>query len=394
MKGQSAVQRVGNCLCMLLIFLFVADPTNTILHLKIPVFALFMAFNLLFLKADWGKLLYSFIPIIAVLVAWLFAQMRQAVIDYDELKACVTSFMILCFLPWVRHYDIIALSKIPMLATALIAITLFWVIVFFPYTEGYIYNFMKAHDHTIMMSRRVFLGVSMFSMYYKSTAAFMIVLGVALFSLMKKGKKKLLDILLVAALVNMLAISGTRSSMLLPCVLCGCLCLIFMRNRRYLRYIVYPLCTVTAIGLLVVLVKLLAETGEPSNLVKYGHLESYKVLFSENPLFLLTGQGPGTYFFTDGFHQMTLKTEWTYIEMVRNYGILCLPILYVLVRPLFVLLRFFNKNDEAIAVAISFIIYLVIAGTNPLLLSSTGMLVVLTVYSFVERNCVEPAHEN
>ena len=130
---------------------------------------------------------------------------------------------------------------------------------------------------------------------------------------------------------------------------------------------------------------LLMEEDEPSNLVKYAHLASYKELFNENPLYLLLGQGPATEFYSIGFRKMTLKTEWTYLELLRNYGMLCLPILYVILRPLFELIKLSFKYDSALTIAAAYIIYLVIAGTNPLLLSSTGMLVILSAYSFLEH---------
>ena len=100
---------------------------------------------------------------------------------------------------------------------------------------------------------------------------------------------------------------------------------------------------------------------------------------------MLLGQGPATEFYSIGFRKMTLKTEWTYLELLRNYGMLCLPILYVILRPLFELIKLSFKYDSALTIAAAYIIYLVIAGTNPLLLSSTGMLVILSAYSFLEH---------
>ncbi|MBR7166466.1 MAG: hypothetical protein IKD38_01830 [Bacteroidaceae bacterium] len=127
------------------------------------------------------------------------------------------------------------------------------------------------------------------------------------------------------------------------------------------------------------------ESNEPSNLVKYAHLTSYKELFNSNPEYLILGQGPATEFYSMGFRKMTLKTEWTYLELVRNYGVLCLPILYVILSPLFRLIKLARKYDSAIPMAFAYVTYLIIAGTNPLLMSSTGMLVLLSAYSYAHR---------
>ena len=119
-------------------------------------------------------------------------------------------------------------------------------------------------------------------------------------------------------------------------------------------------------------------------MVKYAHLESYKELFEANPEYLLFGQGPCTEFYSMGFRKMTMITEWTYAEMLRNYGLLCIPIIYVMLLPIYKLLRFSVKYESALAIAVAVFIYLIIAGTNPLLFSSTGFMVILSAYSYAE----------
>ena len=150
-----------------------------------------------------------------------------------------------------------------------------------------------------------------------------------------------------------------------------------------MRYVIYPSVFLFSVVFFVLLAMLLLEENEASNMVKYAHLTSYKNLFNEHPEYLLLGQGPGTEFYSLGFREMTVKTEWTYLELIRNYGIMCLPILYVILKPLYDLFALSVKQESTIAVALAYMIYLVIAGTNPLLLSSTGMFVLLSAYSYV-----------
>jgi hypothetical protein len=79
-------------------------------------------------------------------------------------------------------------------------------------------------------------------------------------------------------------------------------------------------------------------------------------------------------------------------ELIRNYGVMSLLIYYVLLRPFFSLAKYVNKDESVIVFILSYIIYLIVAGTNPLLFSSTGMLVVITMYSYVgqvKRRAVE-----
>ena len=375
----------GNILYMLLIFLFVADPTNTILGLKSVVFALLLLYNFVFLKADWTNLRFCLIPILAALISWIFAVIQGNNVDFDEFKAFLMSFSPLLLLLWSSHYDVVKLSVLPVTLTVIVVLVLFWICFFSPQFEGLLYIYMDMHDNTIMMSNRVFLGIKMFCMYPKATVAFLPVFGFVLYKALNEKKRRFIFILIIALFFHLFVISGTRSSMLLPILLACMILFIYGRNGRYMRYMIYPGVLMFCILFFVLLAVLLMESDEPSNMIKYAHLVSYKELFTENPEYLLFGQGPGTEFYTKGFRMMTMKTEWTYLELLRNYGLFCLPILYVIMLPLFKLLLLARKHESALAMASAYFIYLIIAGTNPLLLSSTGMLVVLSGYSYVDN---------
>lgn len=375
----------GNILYMLLIFLFVADPTNTILGLKSAMFALLLLYSFVFFRPDWSNLKYFLIPVFAVLISWVFAVIQGEIVDISEVKAVIVAFAPLLLLLWSSHYDVIKLSVIPVTITAIIVLVLFWLIFFVPEMEAPIYLFMWKYDDTIMMSNRAFLGIEIFCMYLKSTSAFLPVFGFVLYEVISKSKWRVLYILILLILFHLFVISGTRSSMLFPFLLACVILFIYCRNGRYARYIAYPTVFLFCVLFLLLLIVLLMETDESSNYVKYGHLTSYKMLFDEHPEYLLFGQGPGTKFYSIGFRATVIRTEWTYLELLRNYGVLCLPILYVIVLPLLKLIKNSSKYDSALAIASAYFIYLIIAGTNPLLLSSTGMLVILTAYSYVER---------
>ena len=384
-ERRSLIGLGGNGLFMLLVLLFVVDPTNTILGLKNMVFALLFLYSIVFFKADWSKLIYFIIPAAAISLSWVIASMRGHNMDGEELKGVYTALVPLLLLMWVDKYDVVRLSVLPVTVGAIIVLSLFWLIFFVPQLEGPIYEYMWQHDGTIMMSNRIFLGFKIFCMYPKSTAAFMPVFGYVLYKAVDKEQRKWVFVVVALLLLHMFVISGTRSSVLLPVFFACSVLFIFCRNGRFARYIFYPAAIIFFVMFIVVLMMLLMEKDEPSNLVKYAHLASYKELFNDNPEYLLLGQGPATEFYSIGFRKMTLKTEWTYLELLRNYGMLCLPILYVILRPLFELIKLSFKYDSALTIAAAYIIYLVIAGTNPLLLSSTGMLVILSAYSFLEH---------
>jgi hypothetical protein len=358
MKEKTGIIKLGgNILYSLLIFIFVADPTNTILGLKSVVFALLLLYSMVFFKPDWSNLRCLFIPILSVLVSWILAVMQGQYVDMTELKAVIIAFAPLSLLMWSANYDVIKLSVLPVTIAAIVVLVLFWYVSFVPEFEAPLYLYMGKHDDTMMMSNRAFLGFSFFSMYLKSAVSFLPVFAFVLYKALNQKRFRLLNVLVIVILLHMFIISGTRSSMLLPILLACIILFIYCRNGRYMRYAVYPTVVLFCFLFLILLVMLLMEKDEVSNLVKYGHLTSYKTLFSEHPEYLLFGQGPGTSFYSLGFKGMAIRTEWTYLELIRNYGILCLPILYVIVLPLYKLLKVADKCDSALAIASSFFIF-------------------------------------
>ena len=385
MEREGLTKKIGDGLFTLLILLFLADPTNTIFHLKNIVFLLFLLFNIVFYKADYARARYFLYAVSAVSVSFIVANLRGTIIDLAELKGIYTAFAPLLLLPWIDRYDVVRLSRIPVLVTAGIVVSLFWIIFFFPVTEAVIYPFMWSHDNTIMMSHRYFLGMRFFGMYCKSTVAMLPVFCIAVYNVAIPGKRTFVDILLVLLLLHLFLISGTRSTTLLPLLLFVAILFVFCRNRRYFNYFFYPAAFIAVLAIAVILFKLLMEKSEASNLVKYAHITSYLGLFERNPLFLLFGQGPATYFYSEGFRHMTNITEWTYLELLRCYGIFSAVILYVIIKPLVLMFKYINTQEVVIAFILGYMLYLVIAGTNPLFLSSTGMLVVLSAYSFLDR---------
>lgn len=378
-------QQGGNILFSFLIFLFAADPTNTILHLKDMAFVLLMGYNVAFFKADYRKLIYFMVGCVGITLGWVFATMRGVVMDGDFVFSLYKAMAPLLLLPWIHHYDVLRLSRWSVFCTGLLIVSLFWIIVFIPQAEAAIYLFMRKSDDTMMMAWRSFLGFRMFCMYYKSTVSFLLVFAVAFYQCLYKEKRTLFSILITLVMIHTFVISGTRSTMLLPFLLMGMIVFKFYHNKRYYNYLLYPIIGLAAVAFFILLYKLLSETTEPSNMVKYAHLASYGDLFEDNPLYVLWGEGPGTRFYSSGFHKMSLQTEWTYVELIRYIGVFCLFILFLFFYPLIKIWRLRHVDERCYVIAFAFFIYLIIAGTNPLLLSSTGMLALLTIYSFLER---------
>jgi hypothetical protein len=125
------------------------------------------------------------------------------------------------------------------------------------------------------------------------------------------------------------------------------------------------------------------DPAEASNSIKLSFLGDYASIFS-NPVTLLFGQGLGAYYpwinsgqpaFEDTGANFYFITELTSAEMIRSFGLVgALPMMMLLLFP--VGYAFFGQTPRRQrSLAIGFLAYLGMSTTNPLLFSSSGILI-------------------
>ncbi len=379
-------QSIGNLLFSLLIWVIILDPTNSVLHIKDLAFLLLVGFCVITYKPDREYFIHLLLLIAPITLSYIIAEMQQSVVDYDILQARYKSLVPLVLLLWIRHFDVVRLMIIPTCAGALFIVVLYAFACSSELVEYAMYLYFKDHLEMVMMSKRHILGFEIFGMYLKSFIDLIVGLFVIYYrTFNSQGKMQRVGYILLFALFTIaFFMSGTRSTMLLPFFMLGVVLFNRVTRTRRLKYFLYPALTIFAIAFIMLVLMLASEQGEKSNTIKFAHLTSYAQLFADNPRYLLWGQGPGTWFYSSGFGAMTDETEWTYMELLRNYGLLCLPMLYVYVLPLFRLWPHIRTNNFTFGIFCTYFCYLLIAGTNPLLMSSTGIIMVLMAYSYTE----------
>ncbi len=380
---QSIIKFIGNTLFLMLIFVIFIDPTNTIFHKKDILFILLTGFCFIFYKPDFSKIPHIIAMVLAPLIPWTFSVMKMSNIDIDYVIPVFKSISPVILLLWIRDFDLLRLSRFPVILCCLIMDILFLCILIIPETESAIYLFASIDNDTILMSRRWFLGVEFFCMYLKSTVAMLFPLTYFTHVCVTKGKQTYGAWIAFIIIFFYFMFSGTRSTMLIPFFLLGLCLYISYKNHPKAKWLFYPILFIGGIGFTTLLIALASDTQEASNLIKYGHISSYTSLFENTPAILLTGQGPGAFFYSDGFNQYVLQTEWTYLELVRWFGIFSLFIIGVFFYPLKIMWEH-RSTPLTHSLFWAYIAYLVIAGTNPLMLSSTGMIAMLMAYSYSE----------
>ncbi len=392
MKPEKIVQFLLACL----IFILIADPGDLIFHLKTPLFFLiflgwitdkiitrkFIAFNrdiILIIT------LFLMVPVLG-LISGIF---QQSIEDTAIASGFVKSFAIIILLLIVIDYGIITdkylnwlcliipIIIIPTYIISLIDLTWF----------NKIYHYLNFEKDVAKFAIRTYFGYTVLMFFYKTSPLLVFPLSYFLYNYFKQGK--ISDLLLSAVFMLTLFLSGTRANLLAGT---------FVFLYRFFSYQInkpnkLPLLVYTIIlGVLgfIFISSLNFEQKETSEVTKSGHLLSYIDLFSKNPEILIWGQGLGSTFYSKGFNDYTSQTELTYFDLIRIWGIpVTLLILALILYPFFYL---YNKRmDEKYKYAIiAYFSYLIIVGTNPLLISSTGLLVIITMYSFFNAFRVKP----
>ena len=380
----SVIQKIGNLLFLVLLLVLMLDPGGSILHMKDKVFVGFLLFNILFFKPDFRML----IPVCGVFFVlsfgFIMAVLQNSPIDYDFLLGTFKGMAPLFLLLWVHHYDVLNLSRVPAVLTCIVILVIYGFVVSNPLIERGLFYYSKEHNDMVMLTTRNLLGVKVFGMYYRSIVSIIPVLYFELYSAYRLHRRRFFRVVVCLVLIATFFISGTRAMMLTPLFILGVVGYRRIANSRRSKYFLYPALFLLVLAFLLLVFLLATQEGDKSNAIKYGHLDSYAQLFNNHIEYFIWGQGTGTTFYSEGFHRIVPLTEWIYIDLVRNYGLLSLIILAVYLYPLFVFLR--RRNDSfTTGLAVTYIAFLLIAGTNPFLLNSQGMCVLWMMYAQVAK---------
>jgi len=381
-------------LLSLLVLILLIDPTDRIFHLKIPLFIM-VIFGWLILRSR-SKIKYykEYLIIIFFLIFITVFGIITAVVqggdtDYAFAFGFLKSILILFLLVIVVDLDI-DIGKYVTKYSIFIPLATF-VIYYLPLYNaalfGQVYNYLNMETETIMIASRNFYGYKVFMVYYKTSPVLVFPLSYYCSVVVRRGftVKKMI---LISIFFVCLLVSGTRANMLSAvCVIIYWIYISLKERKNAFYSLVVVISMFTAI--LMFALSLSFKEKEASAKTKYGHYVSLMDNFEEHPEYLLWGQGLGSKFYSIGKNGFTSQVELTYIELIRYFGVpLGLFFIILIIYPLINLL--INKKISAYNQYIipAFVTYLFICGTNPLLVSSTGMLVMIIMYSYINKDFI------
>ena len=244
--------------------------------------------------------------------------------------------------------------------------------------------FKLIYDHSIessniIITTREYYGISVFGVYFK-TGPFMFFSYI--YYLYFYSQKKLRTFFILTNLFALL-IAGSRTPTLIALFISIIYLYDRLKNNRIFRYFVV-LFSILLLGF--VTLKLATEKGETSNDIKYADFHSYIKEFS-NGTTLLFGDGLGSEFYSQGKSILVSFTEQTYMDIFRIYGIFLGTILiFIVIYPIIIFIKSkYYNNKKLNRFVIGYALYMILAGTNPLLISSTGMFIFATGITLIYK---------
>ena len=379
--------RIINFLVFLLVVDVLIDPGNLIFGIKefifISIFILWIAS--MPIKIDLGiSYVVLFVALLLPLYGFMIGLLRQENFiireSFQYFKGFI--FFALLFVTISRKIDISKYLVYGGFFIVLITIWLYIDIDKFSLDETYYF----VEKNAAKISRRAFANILFDPVVFYYTSP-LLLFPLAYFLDRCEKQCTVWNILAVVLFVTALFISATRANILSSLILI----LIFLYNKirnrwRIVLYILVPLSILLAFIFLPHFFRTyIFDPVEYSNSIKIDHFRSYIALFKNDIISLIFGQGMGAGFYSYAKEAIVYKTELTYLELFRMFGIVFTTIfIFVLLIPIYI----FNRNSRNVLfnkykyVYKAYFLYLILEiGSNPLLIGSTGMIVLVSVFS-------------
>lgn len=359
------------------------DPTNSIFHLKTIVFALCLLCWLLFSNRN---ATHTYIG--AILFSWLFltygmiiSDIRIQPIDIGY-KTQITNlyFLTLLILP-LSNFSRDELMSLTFRFGLVLSVVI-WILYLFYIYSGfeqamYLY-FTETANLTVMIAKRTTLGIEMPMFFYK-TVPFML-LPLAYVIVYYQGLKR---VLLITMFLFPIIIGGSRTPILCAALLIGISC--YLKSSSYILKKVMLL--IFGIAFIYVLLNVIIEAGN-SNELKFDSYDSYYNSLTQDLSNFLLGKGIGSlvYIPTRGY---MAYSELSIMDLYNQYGVIVGSLFFTFIMyPGLYLVK--TKNTNMKILGWSYLLYMVISATNPLLFSSTGWFIWSIVTSIsIKTNIIE-----
>ncbi len=361
----------------ILYFLFLVtaslDPTGFHFRLKDILFVVLVSYGLIYCLKRQQYLApinrmtflgFMLIPLWGMFVAYITGSLTDVPYALSQVRSMLYIF-IFFFVVTMRLDVLFKIVWINGLILAVVTLILFSLSQLGGVFLVAIYDYCNASGNFMMAYNRDFLGYSINGLYFK--AGSLIIFSFIYNLYQYKGPMK---IFFSVILFLSLAVAGSRTPMLVQTLIL----LIYLYDKKILGSFLTKLSAVLVVGVFVMVTFLLAtQEGEKSNAVKYDNMESYIEDIGDKG-HVIWGAGLGSEFYAKGRETKLSYSELSYMDILRMYGLpVGLGFIFLFFAPCFWLWKYFKRSLFLKRFCLGYVLFLILSGTNPLLLGSIGL---------------------
>ena len=387
--------RLMDIIFMLFLLVIAFDPTGTYTsYLKFILFAALVCYGFGDAVSCNRKALRSNVQIILSLIILPIVGISVAIIsgsldDVDyALGHMMTMLFVLMFF-YISTMNLYTLLKcfwfvgviLSIVTLSLIALSQLW-------DFQLIYSICIDNPNFMMAVDRNFLGIPVNGVYFRCGPWIMFAFIYHLYKYHGPFKIVLSIILYLA-----LALCGSRTPFIMHTII---LLVYFYDTKIFGRFVSHIGLVLGIIGILFLAYNLATQKDESSNELKFANVESYvEDIFSNNHL--LIGAGVGSVFYAKGNGEKLAFSELSYFDLLRMYGIFMgtyFALMYFV--PVINCRKYYRNNLFLRRFMLGYCLFLILAGTNPLLLGPIAIIPLTVAMSICQRvrTGAEPASIN
>ena len=309
-------------------------------------------------------LVFLLIPIWGMFIAYITGNLTDNGYAMSQMRSMLY-ISIFFFVVTMRLNVILKAFWINGLIMAVLTLVLFFLSQLGGVFLAAIYDYCVASDNYMMASNRNFLGYAINGLYFK--AGSLIIFSFIYNLYQYNGPFKLLfTVILFLSLI----VAGSRTPILVQILIL----LVYLYDRNIIGKFLTRVSALILLGMLVMVTYLLAtQEKETSNEVKYDNFESYVEDMGDKG-HSIWGAGLGSEFYAKGRGLKLSYTELSYMDILRMYG---LPVgmffIFLFFAPSFWLWKYFKRSLFLKRFCFGYVLFLILSGTNPLLLGSIGL---------------------
>ena len=324
------------------------------------------------------------IPLWGAFIAYITGELKDSAYATSQVR----SMLYICIFLFMVTMRLNVLLKAVWINGIIMAV--FTLIMFFLSQLGgiflaVIYDYCNTSGNFTMAYNRNFLGYNVNGLYF--TAGSLIIFSFVYNLYQYRGRLKLVwSIVLFLSLM----VAGSRTPMLVQLLIL----LVYLYDKNILGKFLTKVSALFLLGMLVMVTYLLAtQEKEASNEVKYDNFESYVEDMGDKG-HLIWGAGLGSEFYAKGRGVKLAYSELSYMDILRIYGLpVGIGFIFLFFAPYFWLWKYFPRSQFLRRYCLGYVLFLILSGTNPLLLGSIGLTALSMFMAIVNKTMEEESEK-